>query len=80
MTTADVDLYVRVGSRFVRYAAAPAARPVPPIPTPVPVTDAAAAVDPERLPRVPVHAPRCPHGHFARWATRNCHRCLSTPR
>lgn len=23
-----------------------------------------------------VPAPRCPHGHFARWAARNCRRCL----
>lgn len=26
-----------------------------------------------RYHRVP--APRCPHGHFARWAARNCKRC-----
>lgn len=22
-----------------------------------------------------VEAPRCPHGHFARWASRNCRAC-----
>lgn len=22
-----------------------------------------------------VEAPRCPHGHFARWAAANCKRC-----
>lgn len=22
-----------------------------------------------------VEAPRCPHGHFARWAARNCRPC-----
>jgi len=23
-----------------------------------------------------VHAARCPHGHFARWAARNCKPCI----
>jgi len=25
--------------------------------------------------RITVHAPRCPHGHFSRWALRNCVPC-----
>lgn len=69
--TAAPELYVREGSRFVR---ADQARPVPPIPTPVHIVDDAAGDDePDERPnftRIP--APRCPHGSFTRWATRNC--------
>lgn len=41
-------------------------RDVPPIPVPV------ADVPEERPNHYAVPAPRCPHGHFARWARRNC--------
>lgn len=27
----------------------------------------------------PVPAPRCAHGHFARWASRNCKPCAPAP-
>ncbi|MDP5182192.1 hypothetical protein QOZ88_06045 [Blastococcus sp. BMG 814] len=68
-------LYVRQGSRFVPVDEA---RPLPPIPTPVRVPD----VDDEPQPRPEggwaVHAPRCPHGSFARWAARNCCATRST--
>lgn len=44
---------------------------VPPIPVPVPVDD-----EPDERPNVHrVHAPKCAHGHFARWAARNCRPC-----
>jgi hypothetical protein len=46
--------------------------------TPAPET----RTDPERPQRILVAAPRCPHGHFVRWARRtddkgrpNCPRC-----
>lgn len=63
--TADVDLYVREGSRFVRVADARPARPVPPIPTPVRV----AADEPYRPHRVAVDGrlPSCGR-HIAAWA------------
>jgi hypothetical protein len=76
----DVDLYVREGSRFVRAdEARPArrARTLPPIPTPVPVLEVAGdpsiptAANPVVQVSPGVHrvfAPKCPHGHFARWA------------
>lgn len=32
----------------------------------------ALADEPQRSTRVAIAAPRCPHGHFARWAARNC--------
>lgn len=28
----------------------------------------------------PVAAPKCEHGHFARWAARHCRACLGTAR
>lgn len=78
MTT---ELYVRDGSRFVRVDDARPARRLPPIPTPVPVPDDGPAVI--SIPRgdgsYAVHAPRCPHGHFARYAAAHCRRCR-TPR
>lgn len=71
--TAAPEMYVREGSRFVRVADARPAQPVPPIPAPVHVPD---VDDDEPQPRPEggwaVHAPRCPHGSFARWAARNC--------
>jgi hypothetical protein len=89
--TADVELYVREGSRFVRADLVGLRRPVPPIPTPVRVPDVADVADvaevdvevevevevdiDERLNFTHVPAPRCPHGSFARWATRNCKPC-----
>lgn len=71
MTRAAVELYVRQGSRFVR---ANHARPVPPIPTPVPV-DIEHGARPGGGWTVP--APKCPHGRYARYAARNC--CAGTP-
>ncbi len=84
--TADVELYVREGSRFVRADLVELRRPVPPIPTPVRVPDVAEVdaevdaqddVEVDQRPNVVrVPAPRCPHGHFARWAARNCKPCI----
>lgn len=74
----SAPLYVREGSRFVPLADT-LLRDVPPIPTPVRVPDVddnqqgeAAA----RYYRVP--APRCSHGHFARWAAKHCRPCRRT--
>lgn len=71
------DLYVRDGSRFVLYDRA--AQHVPPIPVPVSTSPPApTAEDPVvqvRPGRWAVYAPTCPHGHFRRWAQRNCTGC-----
>jgi hypothetical protein len=64
-------LYVRDGSRFVPIPDT-LLRDCPPIPEPQPVPEDTQ----DRYYRVP--APRCPHGHFARWAARNC--CKETRR
>jgi hypothetical protein len=64
----SAPLYVRDGSRFVVYD--PRAQHVPPIPVPVPVEVDAVVERAEGGWAVP--APKCPHGHFARWAARNC--------
>jgi hypothetical protein len=62
-------LYVRDGSRFVLYD--PAAQHAPPIRrVPVPVDVDAVVERAEGGWAVP--APKCQHGHFARWASRNC--------
>jgi hypothetical protein len=62
----SAPLYVREGSRFVPLPEV-LLRDVPPIP--VPVRDEA----PDERPNwTAVPAPRCVHGHFARWAARNC--------
>jgi len=64
----STDLYVRDGSRFVRVGDTLIARDVPPLPVPVTVVE-----ESDPAPNVTrVHAPRCPHGSFARWAARNC--------
>lgn len=71
------DLYVRDGSRFVLYDAG--RQHTPPIPVPVPVTPPPTpgeGLEAFRPNFTPVPAPRCPHGHFLRWAVRNCRRCL----
>lgn len=65
----SAPLYVRDGSRFVLYDAR--AQHVPPIPEPVAVGDGE-GVD-GRYYRL--EAPRCPHGHFVRWAAQHCRRC-----
>lgn len=67
------DLYVRDGSRFVVYD--PRAQHTPPIPTPQPVDLLPGQEDPDNPARTILDAPRCPHGHFARWAAANCTRC-----
>lgn len=65
----SADLYVRDGSRFVLYD--PVAQEVPPIPVPQRVDEQS-----EWRPNfTPCAAPRCPHGHFARWAAKHCRRC-----
>lgn len=69
MSAPATDLYVRDGSRFVLYS--PAAQHVPPIPVPQPV-GAGEGVDGRHY---RLDAPRCPHGHFQRWAVRHCKRC-----
>ena len=83
--TADVELYVGEGSRFVRAGDARPARPVPPIPTPVQLPaeprDAdglppGARIDAVSPSRVLLPVARCAHGHFQRWATLNCSPCI----
>lgn len=41
--------------------------------------DVAREVTDGRSSFVPVPAPRCPHGHFARWAARHCRHCTTAP-
>lgn len=79
MTTAE--LYVRDGSRFVVYD--PRRQHTPPIPTPRPLPDvddptvpsAGRPVVEVRPGHYQLHAPRCPHGSFVRWAALNCKPC-----
>jgi hypothetical protein len=61
-------LYVRDGSRFVLYDAA--RQHTPPIPVPQPV-DVEGVVE-RAGGGWAVPAAKCQHGHFARWAARNC--------
>lgn len=77
-------LYVRDGSRFVPVSDAPPTWlvDVPPIPVPVQVLDDPAGLRDGDVAwasddgqQVRLHRPRCPHGHFARWAARNCRPC-----
>jgi hypothetical protein len=69
------DLYVRDGSRFVLYDRA--AQHVPPIPVPVPQPTADNPTVEIRPNCWAVYAPRCPHGHFRRWAQGNCRPCAA---
>lgn len=69
-------LYVRDGSRFVLHN--PRAQHTPPIPVPVSLSAPEAPQEPREGTGgrfYPVPAPRCPHGHFARWAARHCRGC-----
>lgn len=69
-----IPLYVRDGSRFVLHD--PIAQHTPPIPVPV-----AVEVDEDPAPnRTVIPAPKCPHGHFVRWAARNCRPCMTPTR
>jgi hypothetical protein len=68
------DLYARDGRRFVLYS--PAAQHVPPIPVPRPLAPGEPSADEPVVEVRPgqyrMYAARCPHGSFARWASRNC--------
>jgi hypothetical protein len=66
----SADLYVRDGSRFVLYD--PARQHTPPIPVPQPTDLLPGWEDPAQPGRTVLRVARCPHGHFARWAARNC--------
>lgn len=65
------DLYVRDGSRFVLYDRA--SQHVPPIPVPVAMpeelSEPSGVEDPQQPGRTILHAPKCPHGSFVRWAS-----------
>ena len=68
----SAPLYVREGSRFVLYS--PARQHTPPIPVPQRVDDdlLPGRDDPANPQRTVLQVRRCPHGHFERWAARNC--------
>jgi hypothetical protein len=67
------ELYVRDGSRFVRISDEPPAPVVEHLPP-------GWSIDPGNPGRIHIDAPTCPHGHSARWATRNCRPCSRSTR
>jgi hypothetical protein len=63
-------LYVREGSRFVLHSRE--RQHTPPIPVPVSLEDpeeVSGWADPEQPGRTLLHAPKCAHGSFVRWAS-----------
>lgn len=78
MTAAPAaPLYVRDGSRFVVYDEQ--RQHTPPIPVPRPAGPGEPSAEQPVVEVAPGRyvcwAPRCPHGHFERWALQNCRRC-----
>jgi hypothetical protein len=68
----SAPLYVREGSRFVPLPEV-LLRDVPPIPVPQQLDEPGGdRADPGNPQRTVLAVERCPHGSFARWASRNC--------